>query len=112
MFLSPTQLIKAIEDYNITAENIYNWDEKGFLIRIIYIIKHIITKEVYDSRKITKAKQDGLREFISLLASIYTDGIKILPALIYKGTSGDLQNTWLDDLKEREYAWFTSSVNG
>jgi hypothetical protein len=47
-------------------------------------------KEVYNSRKITKVKQDGLREFISLLASICADGTKIPPALIYKGASGDL----------------------
>jgi hypothetical protein len=47
-------------------------------------------KEAYNSRKITKVKQDGLREFISLLASIYTDGTKIPLALIYKGTSGNL----------------------
>ena len=90
----------------------YNWDEKGFLIGITRIMKRIMTKEAYDNGKITKAKQDGSREFISLLASICADGTKIPPALIYKGTSGDLQDTWLDDLKEREYAWFTSSANG
>ena len=81
------------------------------MIRIARIIKRIIMKEAYNSRKITKAKQDSSREFISLLASIYTDSIKISPALIYKGTSGDLQDTWLDDLKERKYTWFTSSAN-
>jgi hypothetical protein len=82
------------------------------LIGIIRIIKRIITKQAYDSGKIIAAKQDSLREFISLLASICTDSTKILPALIYKGVSGDLQDTWLDDLKEREYAWFMSSTNG
>jgi hypothetical protein len=49
-----------------------------------------MTKEVYNSGKITKAKQDSSREFISLLASIYVDGTKIPPALIYKGASRDL----------------------
>jgi hypothetical protein len=47
-------------------------------------------KEAYDSGKITKVKQDGLQEFISLLTSICADGTKIPPALIYKGASGDL----------------------
>jgi len=74
-------------------------------------MKRIMTKEAYDSGKITKVKQDGSREFISLLASIYADGTKIPPALIYKGASGDLQDTWLDDLEEKEHAWFTSSAN-
>jgi hypothetical protein len=75
-------------------------------------MKRIMTKQAYDSRKITVAKQDGLREFISLLASICADSTKIPPALIYKGVSGDLRDTWLDDLKEREHAWFISSTNG
>jgi len=93
-------LIKAIEDYNITIENIYNWDEKGFLIGIARTLKRIMTKQMYDSGKIKGAAQDGSREFISLLASIYADGTTIPPALIYKGSSGDLQDTWLEDLKE------------
>jgi hypothetical protein len=49
-----------------------------------------MTKEAYNSGKITKVKQDGSREFISLLTSIYADSTKIPPALIYKGASRDL----------------------
>jgi len=75
-------------------------------------MKRVMTKQVYDSGKIIVVKQDGSREFISLLASICADGTKIPLALIYKGASGDLQDSWLDDLKEGEYAWFTSSTNG
>ena len=60
------------------------------MIRITRIIKHIITKQAYNSRKIIVVKQDSSREFISLLASICADSIKILLALIYKGVSGDL----------------------
>ena len=67
---------------------------------------------MYDSGKIRATKQDGSREFISLLVSICADGTRIPPALIYKGVSGDLQDTWLDDLKEREHAFFASLANG
>ena len=49
-----------------------------------------MTKKIYNSKKIKGAAQDGSREFISLLATIYADNTKILLALIYKGTSGDL----------------------
>jgi hypothetical protein len=35
----------------------YNWDEKGFLIGIARTMKRIITKQAYDSGKITGAKQ-------------------------------------------------------
>ena len=83
-------MIKAIEDYYIIVENIYNWNEKGFLIRLACTLQQIITKKDYDSRKITSVKQDSLREFISLLASICVDNTKLLLALIYKGASRDL----------------------
>ena len=63
------------------------------MIRIARTIKRVMTKQAYDSGKIIAAKQDGSREFISLLASICADGTKILPALIYKGASGDLQDS-------------------
>jgi hypothetical protein len=89
----------------------YNWDEKGFLIGIARTLKRIMTKELYDNRKIKGAAQDGLREFISLLTSICADGTAIPSALIYKGTSEDLQDTWLEDLQEQEQAFFASSAN-
>jgi hypothetical protein len=61
-----------------------------------------MAKSIYDSGRITAAKQDSSREFISLLASICVDGIALPPALIYKGASGDLQDTWLKDLDEKD----------
>jgi hypothetical protein len=68
-------------------------------------------KKLYNSRKIKGVKQDGLQEFISLFAAICADGTKIPPALIYKGTSGDLQDFWLEDLKKKQYAFFALSAN-
>ena len=47
-----------------------------------------------------------------MLAAICADGTKILPALIYKGTSGDLQDSWLEDLKKKQYAFFALLANG
>jgi hypothetical protein len=81
------------------------------LIRITYTLKHIITKKLYNSGKIKGAKQDSSQEFISLLATIYANGTKILPALIYKGTSGNLQDSWLEDLKKKQYAFFVLLAN-
>jgi hypothetical protein len=102
----------VIEQYNITTENMYNWDEKDFLIALARTLKRIMTKKMYDSGRITTAKQDGSREFISLLASICADGTALPPALIYKGASGDLQDTWLEDMNEKDQAFFASSANG
>ena len=84
------QLHKAIKKYNLTAENIYNWDEKGFIIGLSQTTKRVMSKEVYDSRRVRQAVQDGSREFITLPACISAIGKALLLALIYKGKSYDL----------------------
>jgi hypothetical protein len=71
-----------------------------------------MTKKTYDSGRITAVKQDGSREFISLLASICADSMALPPALIYKGASRDLQDSWLEDLNEKDQAFFALSANG
>lgn len=71
-----------------------------------------MTKEAYKSGRIRHTQEDGNREFISLLACVCADGTALPPALIYQGKSGDLQNTWMEDLKEGEEAYFTSAENG
>jgi hypothetical protein len=75
----------AIEKYNITAENLYNWDEKGFIIGQASAIKRIMSLEALRSGRITHASQDNNREFLSLLACIGADGDVLPPTLIYKG---------------------------
>lgn len=87
-------MIRNIDKYNITAENIYNWDEKGFFIGQASSVKRIMTREAYESGRII---YDGNREFISLLACISAAGVVLPPALIYKGESNSLQSSWLDD---------------
>ena len=83
----------VIEKYRITAENIYNFDEKGFLIGFGRSLKRIITQEALRLGRITKSKQDGSREFISILACISAIRRWVPPLLIYKGESGDLMST-------------------
>lgn len=106
------QLIDGIKKYNITADNLYNWDEKGFIIGLANAVRRLMTKEALDSGRITNASQDGSREFISLLACICADETALPPALIYKGDSGSLQNTWIEDWQQDEEAFFASSANG
>ena len=65
------------------ADNLYNWDEKGFLIGMASAIQRIMTLEALLSGRITHASQDGSREFLSLLACICADGSALPPALIY-----------------------------
>ena len=91
----------------------YNWDEKGFLIGVANRTNRIMTREAYDNGRVTHASQDGNKEFISLLACVGADGTVLPPALIYKGSSGDLQDTWLEDWDASEQeAFFAATENG
>src|SRR5258706_16402896 len=56
--------------------------------------------------------QAGSREFISVLASIYADGTALPAALIYKGPTNSLQDTWMQDVGPDDEVFFTSSSNG
>jgi len=70
-----------------------------------------MSREALKSHRITKAQTDGSREFISLLACISTNGTKLPPALIYQGTSYDLQSSWLDQLGD-DTCYFAASDSG
>lgn len=74
--------------------------------------KRIMTLEALESGRITHASQDGSREFVSLLACIGADGVALPPALIYRGDSGTLQDTWIEDWKPEDEAFFAVSANG
>jgi len=50
-----TLLTQAIKANNITADNVYNWDEKGFLIIIMQIMKRIMSLEAYKLRRVRQA---------------------------------------------------------
>lgn len=71
-----------------------------------------MTRDEYKAGCIRHVQQDGNREFVSLLVCVCADGTTLPPALIYQGKSGDLQNTWMEDLKEDDQAYFTSAENG
>lgn len=101
-----------MEKFSIIADNLYNWDEKGFLLGTASSSKRLMTLEALESGRITHASQDGSREFISLLACIGADGVTLPPALIYKGDSGTLQDTWVEDWKPENPAYFAVSPNG
>ena len=105
------QLAQVIEKYNITADNIWNFDEKGFLIGFGRAMKRIMTLSAYQSGRVTKRKQDGNREFITCLACVSAIGKSILPVLVYKGLSNDLRDTWVKDVKADAGVHFASTTN-
>jgi hypothetical protein len=64
-----------------------------------------------ESGRITKLKQDGSCEFISILACISVIRKWIFSLLIYKGELGDLISTWVNEVMTELKAYFTVSHN-
>ncbi len=100
-----------MEKYRITEENIYNFDEKGFIIGAGITSARLMTYEELASSEIIGASQDGSREWISLLAAICVVSATIPPSLIYQGESGDLRNTWVDDIGQ-DTVYFAATPTG
>ena len=63
--------------------NLYNIDEKGFLVGMLIKAKRVFSKAVFELEKITYTIQDGNREWITVIAIIYVDGTTLSPGLIY-----------------------------
>ena len=75
-------------------------------------VKRVMTVEALQSGRITKSRQDGSREFISLLACVSAIGKAIPPLLVYRGESGDLYSSWVQDVDEDAGAHFAVTSNG
>jgi hypothetical protein len=104
-------LSEKIEKHRITADNLYNFDEKGFLIGLGRTLKRIMTLAALKSGWVMKSKQDGSREFISILACVSVIGKAIPPLFLYCGESGDLLDTWVDNVNKNAGAHFSSTPN-
>ena len=54
-------LSARLKEYNILPENMYNMDEKGFLIDRLQKTQKVFTKDLYKQGKLVGAGQDGSR---------------------------------------------------
>jgi hypothetical protein len=79
----------SLPQYEIEVHNMYNMDEKGFLIGLLNKDKRIYTKSEAVWGKLLRAGQDGNGEWITVIASICTDGTSLPPGLIYQATSSN-----------------------
>jgi hypothetical protein len=102
-----------LDRYNIQPHNIYNMDEKGFLLGILTRCKRVFDRRLYEDRKIQGHIQGGSREWITLLACICADGSHLPPAIIYQSASSSIQDTWLQAFEPDDHtAHFASSSSG
>jgi hypothetical protein len=76
------------------------------------MMKRIMTYSAFEQLGGMKNTQDGSREFITMLACISAIGRAIPSLLIYKGSEDGLQTSWVEDVTESAYTYFTSSENG
>ena len=99
--------------HHIKPHNLWNFDEKGFLIGMCHASKRIVPLKSLKKGQIKGTLQDGNREFISLLAAVSAAGEKMSPSLIYQSESGDLQDSWLEDFDHcNQKAYFAASKKG
>ena len=109
-------LARKIHQYDIQAEDIYNMDEKGFLIGILPKGKQIFSKQQYKRDGLKQHLQDGNQKWITTIACICADGSKLSPGLIYQSQASNLQNTWIEGIEgldpKKHRCFFTSSPSG
>lgn len=104
---------RKIEQYEIEPRHIYNMDEKGFLIGVLSKAKRIFSKRRFDEGGVRQFIQDGNREWITTIACICADGSALSPGLIYQATTGNIQDSWLQDFDPQLHkAFFASSPSG
>ena len=71
---------------------------RTFMTGVDQAVQRILTREEVRNDEIIGASQDWNKEWVSLLAAICAVADVIPRALIYQGYSGDLRNSWVDDL--------------
>ena len=80
-----TLLHTKSNQYKVRAADTYNMDEKGFAIGLAARSKRIFSRRLFEKQKNKQALQDGNREWVTLLASVWADGSALPPGLIFTG---------------------------
>ena len=73
---------RAIEENGIQPEDIYNFDETGFVMGLISAQKVITRRDLYGRRPLL---QPGNREWVTAIETICADGYSLPPCIIFKG---------------------------
>jgi len=106
-------LHSKIDQYHIDPRQIYNMDEKGFLIGIVGRSKRIFSRRMWEKKEVRASLQDGNRAWITLLACICADGSALPLSLIYEAANKGIQSSWVEDIKAGYHEVFiTSSSSG
>ncbi|KAH5705386.1 hypothetical protein HBI18_254730 [Parastagonospora nodorum] len=80
-----------MEQYNVLPQNSYNMDEKGFMIGSIGRSKRVFSKATLEKKRVQATRQDGSREWITILACVGADGDALPPGIIYEAKHGHIR---------------------
>ncbi|EIW70259.1 hypothetical protein TREMEDRAFT_29569, partial [Tremella mesenterica DSM 1558] len=105
-------LERQCTELNIGPEAIFNMDEKGFIIGQTNKQTRIMPLEEAMKSDPAKARIDGSRQFLTLIAAICADGTALPPALIYKGTYGQVCESWTAEVLPNDDIFMTASPKG
>jgi hypothetical protein len=98
-------LHSKIWEYEVEPENIYNMDEKGFLMSIASCSKHVFSKQFWEQKRVTAAVQENSRKWITVIAYVCADGSALPLGLVYQGITR-LQRSWLKDIQAGKHKAF------
>jgi hypothetical protein len=101
-------LHSKMQEYEVEAKNVYNMNEKGFMISTIRCSKRVFSKQSWDAKSIRQAIQDGSREWIAVLGCCCADGSALDLALIFQEISG-IQSSWVRELEAGEHLIFVAN---
>jgi hypothetical protein len=101
-------LHSKMQEYKVEAENVYNMNEKGFMIGIFRRSKRVFSKQSWDAKSIRQAIQAGSREWITVLGCCYADGSALDPALIFQDIS-EIQSSWVREFEAGEHPIFVAN---
>ena len=87
---------KVLKEYNFLPENIYNTDEKGFMLGMSNRAKVICRA----GRRPPRVTQDGARELITVIETVCAAQFVQPPMVIYKGSAH--YRGWYTELEEAE----------
>jgi hypothetical protein len=99
-----------IEEYDIKPAHTYNMDEKGFMIGVTGRSKRVFSRSQWEKKEVTASLKDGSREWVTLLATICSDGTALPPGILYASASRSLLSTWVPDIKAGRHDVFISST--
>jgi hypothetical protein len=96
-------LHEKMQEYEVEAENVYNMNEKDFMLGTIGRSKRVFSRQSWEAKSARQAVQDSSREGITVLGCYCADGSGLDPALIYQGTK-EIQSSWVREIEAEEHS--------